>query len=238
MTTSQETLAATAFYADDIIDPRQLELSDEVVHINRVAKVVKGGRRFSFCALVVTGDRKGHVGVGYGKANAVPDAIRKGVDSARRSLIRVPLRGHTIPYEVIGEFNASQVLLKPAAPGTGIIAGGGPRYVLDLVGVHDILTKCHGSGNIINVVKATFEGLRALRDARKLASLRGKTLEELVGRKFASQLTSGPSGQVAEVASSFAEAKRLYTAEDEDDAVGDEIVDLAAVAIEPPASEE
>ena len=151
------------------------EITEKVVYINRCAKVVKGGRRFSFSSLVVAGDQKGRVGIGYGKANAVPDAIRKGVDSARRSLIRVPLRGQTIPYQVIGEFNASQVLLKPAAPGTGIIAGGGPRYVLDLVGVHDILTKCHGSGNIINVVKATFEGLRALRDARKLAMLRGKT---------------------------------------------------------------
>lgn len=217
VTTSQETLAASAFYTDDIIDPRSLELSDEVVHINRVAKVVKGGRRFSFCALVVSGDRKGHVGIGYGKANGVPDAIRKGVAAAHRNLIRVPLRGVTIPYQVTGEFNAANIMLRPANPGTGIIAGGGPRYVLELAGIHDILTKCHGSSNIINVVKATFEGLRSLRDARKLAALRGKSLEEIVGRKFASQLTSGPIAAAHAQESSFAEARRLFTGDEEDD---------------------
>jgi small subunit ribosomal protein S5 len=211
-TPSQEALAATAFYEDEIIDPRALELTDEVVHINRVAKVVKGGRRFSFCALVVTGDHKGHVGIGYGKANGVPDAIRKAADAARRNLIRVPLKGYTIPYQIVGEFNAARILLKPAAPGTGVIAGGGPRYVLELAGVSDILTKSLGSSNIINVVKATFDGLKSLRDARQIAQLRGKTLEELVGRKMASQLISGPADIENDSEAAFGESKRLYDA--------------------------
>jgi small subunit ribosomal protein S5 len=190
---STEQLAATAFYEDTIIDPRQLELYEEVVHINRVAKVVKGGRRFSFCALVVVGDRRQHVGVGYGKAKEVPEAIRKAGDRAKRNLIRVSLRGRTIPYMVHGSHCTARVMLRPASPGTGVIAGRGSRAVLELAGIHDILTKGHGSNNIINVVKATYDGLSSIKDARHLARLRGKELEELVGAKFASALTAGPA---------------------------------------------
>jgi len=190
---STEQLAATAFYEDTIIDPRVLDLSEEVVHINRVAKVVKGGRRFSFCAMVVVGDRKQHVGVGYGKAREVPEAIRKATEHAKRGMIRVPLRGRTIPYLITGTHCRTSVILRPASQGTGVIAGQGPRAVLELAGVTDILTKAHGSNNLLNVVKATFEGLRSLRNANEFARLRGKGLEEIVGKKLAKDLTAGPA---------------------------------------------
>lgn len=166
---------------DKTVNPMGLDLQERVVEINRVAKVVKGGRRFSFTALVVVGDEESVVGIGYGKANEVPLAIQKAVERAKKDLFRVPKHNSTITHPVIGRFGSGQVMLKPASPGTGVIAGGGVRAVLELAGLKDILSKSLGSQNPINLVKATVEGLQQLRTPREVAELRGLSIKDVLG---------------------------------------------------------
>ena len=163
------------------IDATTMDMKERVVSINRVSKTVKGGRIMKFSALVVVGDGNGTVGFGLGKAGEVPDAIRKGIEDAKKHMIKVSLRGTTIPHEVIGKFGAGSVLMMPAPQGTGVIAGGPVRAVLEVAGIKDIRTKCQRSNNPCNVVTATFNGLRSLRDAKQVAAIRGKSVEEVVG---------------------------------------------------------
>ncbi|MBQ7938541.1 MAG: 30S ribosomal protein S5 [Oscillospiraceae bacterium] len=164
-----------------LIDASKLDLVEKVVAINRVSKTVKGGRVMKFSALVVVGDQNGTIGFGMGKSNEVPDAIRKGIEDAKKNLKHITLKGTTIPHEVVGKFGAGEVLMKPAPKGTGVIAGGAVRAVMEAAGIHDVRTKCLRSNNPCNVVSATMQGLCSLRDAEQVAAVRGKTVEEIYG---------------------------------------------------------
>lgn len=186
------------------IDPKTLNLKEEVIQLNRTAKVVKGGRRFSFAALVVVGDGNGYIGVGFGKANEVPEAISKAAEDGKKNLVKIPMRGRTIPHATIGQFGAARVMLKPASEGTGLIAGAGVRTVLNLAGVHDILTKVIGTNNKINVVKATIAGLASLHSVDEIAKLRGRSIPELFGKE-ASEAAAANEQQYD--TSAFAEGK-------------------------------
>jgi small subunit ribosomal protein S5 len=164
-----------------VVEDKEDQFTEKLVKLNRVAKVVKGGRRFSFSALMVVGDRNGHVGIGFGKANEVSEAIRKGVERAKKSIVTINIKGNTIPHEITGNFKSGKVVLKPASPGTGIIAGGPVRAIVELAGIKDILSKSLGSSNALNIVKATMNGLTSLMDLGEILEARGKTAKEIFG---------------------------------------------------------